>query len=87
MGVANIRGLDWMIGFFDHPFRITHNHNKLQYPTINLQPNTSSLTAEDSIHYDYDSVLYYLYSLEEDPHKPRQFPNNGRLLLSRKRVT
>jgi hypothetical protein len=33
--------------------------------TITLQPNSSSWTAEDSLH--SDSVLYYLYSLEADP--------------------
>jgi hypothetical protein len=31
-------------------FTITRNHNQLQYLTINLQPNPSSLTAEDSPH-------------------------------------
>jgi hypothetical protein len=31
-------------------FTITRNHNQLQELTINLQPNPSSSTAEDSVH-------------------------------------
>jgi hypothetical protein len=30
MGVTNKWGLDYMIGFIDHSFEITHSHNKLQ---------------------------------------------------------
>jgi hypothetical protein len=36
--------------------------------TINLQPNASSLTAEDSLHSHSDSVLYCLHSLEAEPY-------------------
>jgi hypothetical protein len=48
MVVTNKRGLDWMIRFINHTFTITRNGNNLQF-TINLQPNPSSLTAEDSL--------------------------------------
>jgi hypothetical protein len=44
---------------------ITHNHNYKN--SLNLQPNPSSLTAEDSLHSRSScliSVLYYLYSPE-----------------------
>jgi hypothetical protein len=42
-------------GFIDHSFTIIRNYNKLQNLTINLPPNPSSLTAEDSLHFDSDS--------------------------------
>jgi hypothetical protein len=32
------------------PFKITRNHKQLQELPFNLQPNPSSLTAEDSPH-------------------------------------
>jgi hypothetical protein len=57
MGLTNKRGLDWMIRFIDHSFTITRNGNQLRELTINLQPRTSSLTAEDSLHSDSDSPL------------------------------
>jgi hypothetical protein len=49
--VTNNNGF-W-IGWLDlltPSFTITSNHNQLQEFTVNLQPNPSSLTAEDSLH-------------------------------------
>jgi hypothetical protein len=59
MGVTNQRRLHWTIGFIDHSFTITCNHNQLQF-TINLRPNPSSWTAEDSLHSHSDSVKVIL---------------------------
>jgi hypothetical protein len=59
-----------MIGFTDTFFTIYRNHNQLQYLTINLQPNPSSLKSEDLPHSRslwFDSILYYVYSPEADP--------------------
>jgi hypothetical protein len=68
--VTNNNGVwDWMIGFIDHSFTITLNHNQLQELTINLQPNSSSWNDEDSLHFRSLSVLYYFYSLEAEPQK------------------
>jgi hypothetical protein len=48
MGVTHKRGLDLMNEFTDHFFAVTRNR------TVNLQPNPSALTAEDSLHSDSD---------------------------------
>jgi hypothetical protein len=58
MGVTNKRGLDWVVGFIDYSFTITHYHNQLQELPANLQPNPSSWTAEDSLHAHSDSILF-----------------------------
>jgi hypothetical protein len=39
-----------MIAFIDAFFTISLNHNQFQWLTVNIQPNPSSLTTEDSIH-------------------------------------
>jgi hypothetical protein len=54
MGATNKTGFELEIGFTAQFLRTNRNHNKLQQPTINLQPNPSSLTAEDSLHSDFE---------------------------------
>jgi hypothetical protein len=60
--------IGFWIGWLDlltASFTITRNHNQLQYPTINLQPNSSSLTAEDSLHSRSSSTTdFWVLSLE-----------------------
>jgi hypothetical protein len=79
--VTNNNGF-W-IGWLDlmtASFTITRNRDQLQELTINLQPNSSSLTDEDSPHslsLLFDSVLYYLYGLKANPYKTHPLPSNG----------
>jgi hypothetical protein len=42
--------IGWL-GLLIYSFTVTRNHSQLQGLTINLQPNSSSLTAEDSLHF------------------------------------
>jgi hypothetical protein len=45
-------------------FTVTLNHNQLQYPTVNLQPSPSSLTAEDSRHSSSRSITDFLVKVK-----------------------
>jgi hypothetical protein len=53
---------------------ISRNHNQLQELTINLQPNPSSLTAEDSLHSRFRSttVLRSVPSYNSTARTPRR---------------
>jgi hypothetical protein len=82
--VYNINGfwIEWM-RLLTAYFTITRNRNQLQELTINLQPNPSSLTDEDSIHSRSRSMTpsnWTTLTLISSRHGPRT-ENTARLLL------